>query len=146
MIEIVKGGEVFAPQKLGKKDILVVNGRIVAIEDSISVSELSPQVIDAQDRIVCPGFIDQHVHITGGGGQFGFASFIPELFAGDLLAVGTTTVLGLLGTDGFVKELSTLYSKAKALNETGVTAYMLTGYYGLPEKTLFGSVQGPDLY
>jgi len=146
MIEIVKGGEVFAPQKLGKKDILVVNGRIVAIEDSISVSELSPQVIDAQDRIVCPGFIDQHVHITGGGGQFGFASFIPELFADDLLAVGTTTVLGLLGTDGFVKELSTLFSKAKALDETGVTAYMLTSYYGLPEKTLCGSVAEDLIY
>ncbi len=146
MVTIVKGGEVYAPQKLGIKDILIVNGRIIAIEDSITVSELSPQIIDASDKIVCPGFIDQHVHITGGGGQFGFASFIPELFAGDLLAVGTTTVLGLLGTDGFVKELSTLYSKAKALDETGVTAYMLTGYYGLPEKTLFGSVAEDLIY
>jgi len=140
MVTIVKGGEVYAPHKLGRKDILSANGRIIAIEDSIAVSELSPLIIDAHDKIVCPGFIDQHVHITGGGGQFGFASFIPELFAGDLLTVGTTTVMGLLGTDGFVKELSTLYSKAKALDETGVTAYMLTGYYGLPEKTLFGSV------
>ncbi len=140
MVKIVKGGEVYAPIKLGKKDILIVNGRIIAIEDSITVSELSPEIIDARDKIVCPGFIDQHVHITGGGGQFGFASFIPELFAGDLLAVGTTTVLGLLGTDGFVKELSTLYSKTKALDETGVTAYMLTSFYGLPEKTLCGSV------
>jgi len=146
MVTIVKGGEVYAPHKLGRKDILTVNGRVIAIEDSISVSELSPEIIDAHDKIVCPGFIDQHVHITGGGGQFGFASFIPELFAGDLLAVGTTTVLGLLGTDGFVKELSTLYSKAKALDETGVTAYMLTGYYGLPEKTLFGSVAEDLIY
>jgi len=146
MVTIVKGGEVYTPDKLGRKDILSVNGRIIAIEDSITVSELSPVIIDAHDKIVCPGFIDQHVHITGGGGQFGFASFIPELFAGDLLAVGTTTVLGLLGTDGFVKELSTLYSKAKALNETGVTAYMLTGYYGLPEKTLFGSVAEDLIY
>jgi len=140
MVTIVKGGEVYAPQKQGRKDILIVNGRIIAIEDSITVSELSPEIIDASDKIVCPGFIDQHVHITGGGGQFGFASFIPELFAEDLLAVGTTTVLGLLGTDGFVKELSTLYSKAKALDETGVTAFMLTSFYGLPEKTLCGSI------
>ena len=146
MVKIVKGGEVYAPNKLGKKDILIVNDRIIAIEDSISVSELSPLIIDAHDKIVCPGFIDQHVHITGGGGQFGFASFIPELFADDLLAVGTTTVLGLLGTDGFVKELSTLYSKAKALDETGVTAYMLTSYYGLPEKTLCGSVAEDLIY
>lgn len=140
MIVILKGGEVYAPEKLGKKDILVVNRQIVAIEDSIDLKELSPVIIDAGGRKVCPGFIDQHVHVTGGGGQFGFSSFIPELSAGDLLAVGTTTVLGLLGTDGFVKELSTLYSKVKALDDTGVTAYMLTSYYGLPEKTICNSV------
>ncbi len=137
---LLKGGEVYAPEKLGKKDILIINNQIIAIGDSLSVSELSPTVIDVKGKIVCPGFIDQHVHITGGGGQFGFASFIPELFAEDLLAVGTTTVLGLLGTDGFVKELSTLYRKAKALDETGVTAFMLTSFYGLPEKTLCGSI------
>jgi len=140
MTYLLKGGDVYAPEKLGKKDILIINNQVVAIEDSLSVSELSPTVIDVGGKTVCPGFIDQHVHITGGGGQFGFSSFIPELFAGNLLAVGTTTVMGLLGTDGFVKELSTLYSKAKALDATGVTAYMLTSYYGLPEKTLCGSV------
>lgn len=140
MISIIKGGEVYAPERLGKKDILTVNGKIVAVEDSINLKDLSPAIIDADDKKVCPGFIDQHVHVTGGGGQFGFSSFIAELSAGDLLAVGTTTVLGLLGTDGFVKELSTLYSKVKALDDTGVTAYMLTSYYGLPEKTICGSV------
>jgi beta-aspartyl-dipeptidase (metallo-type) len=141
MVYIIRGGEVYAPQRLGKKDILIVNNKIIAIGESLSVSELSPVVIDASDKIVCPGFIDQHVHITGGGGQFGFASFIPELFAGDLLAIGTTTVLGLLGTDGFVKELSTLYSKAQALNETGVTAYMLTGFTVCLKKPFSGLLQ-----
>lgn len=136
----MKSGQVFTPEKAGRKDILIAGGRIIAVADSLQVSELKPEVIDASGLFVCPGFIDQHVHITGGGGQFGFASFIPELFASDLLSVGTTTVVGLLGTDGFVKELTTLYAKAKALGETGVTSYILTSYYGLPEKTFCGSV------
>ena len=140
MISIIKGGDVYAPHRIGKKDILSVNGRIIALGDSFNLEELSPEIIDVSGKKVCPGFIDQHVHVTGGGGQFGFASFITELNAGDLLAVGTTTVLGLLGTDGFVKELSTLYAKVKSLEETGVTAFMLTSYYGLPEKTICGSV------
>lgn len=140
MVVLLKSGMVYTPEKIGKKDILVAGGRIIAIADSLQVTELNPEVIDVSGLYVCPGFIDQHVHITGGGGQFGFASFIPELFAGDLLSSGTTTVVGLLGTDGFVKELTTLYAKAKALEETGVSSYILTSYYGLPEKTLCGSV------
>ena len=58
----------------------------------------------------------------------------------ELVACGTTTVLGMLGTDGFAKELTTLYAKAKAIDDDGLSAYMLTSYYGLPTKTLMNSV------
>ena len=140
MVTVIKGGEVYAPERIGRKDILVVNGKIVAIDNELSVKELRPEILDARGMVVCSGFIDQHVHITGGGGQFGFDSFIPELTAADLLGAGTTTVVGLLGTDGYIKELTTLYGKTKALDQSGVTAYMLTNFYGLPEKTICGSV------
>ena len=58
----------------------------------------------------------------------------------ELVACGTTTVVGLLGTDGFVKELTTLYAKTKALEDDGLSAYMLTSFYGLPPKTLMSCV------
>lgn len=58
----------------------------------------------------------------------------------ELIACGTTTVVGLLGTDGFVKELTQLYAKAKALDMEGISSYILTSYYGLPEKTFLNSV------
>ncbi len=48
--------------------------------------------------------------------------------------------MGLLGTDGVTKSLRTLYAKTKALDKEGITAYMLTGYFGLPPITLTGSV------
>ena len=83
-----------------------------------------------------PGCIDQHVHIIGGGGQTGYFSLAPEVPLSRLLACGTTTVVGLLGTDGFVKQLPALYAKTKALCMDGISAYMLTGYYGLPTPTL----------
>jgi beta-aspartyl-dipeptidase (metallo-type) len=67
MTYLLKGGDVYDPEKLGKKDILIINNQVVAIEDSLSVSELSPTVIDVGGKTVCPGFIDQHVHITGVG-------------------------------------------------------------------------------
>lgn len=123
-----------------ESEVLVSAGKILAISDRINISGCDIKIVDAEGRYLCPGFIDEHVHIIGGGGQMGHTSFIPEVTVQDLAKVGTTTVVGLLGTDGFVKELSTLYSKTKALDESGISAYMLTSYYGLPEKTITGSV------
>lgn len=127
-------------------EVLTANGKILAIGDNLSVTGCAVQEFDLEGRFLCPGFIDQHVHVTGGGGQFGFASFIPEVTVPELAATGTTTVVGLLGTDGFVKELSTLYAKVKALDAEGLSAYMLTSYYGLPEKTITGSVAEDLIY
>lgn len=46
-----------------------------------------------------PGFVDMHVHVTGGGGEAGPASRCPESQLSDFLRVGTTTVVGVCGTD-----------------------------------------------
>lgn len=143
---LIKNAEVYAPSSLGMNDILLFGNKIAQIAPQIHLSGLPVQTIDAQGKIVTPGFIDQHVHITGGGGQQGFASLVPEVTVSELVSCGTTTVVGMLGTDGFVKELSALYAKAKALDADGLTAYMLTSFYGLPERTLTGSVAEDLIY
>ena len=88
------------------------------IDESINLSGIEYQIFDLSGKIVTPGFIDQHVHITGGGGQAGYSSMVPEVQMSELIACGTTTVVGVLGTDGFVKELTTLYAKCKALDSS----------------------------
>ncbi len=79
--------------------------------------------------------------MTGGGGEQGFASRVPESRMEDIATTGVTTVLGLLGTDGISRSLENLYAKTCALNEEGISAYMLTGSYSLPSVTLTGSVE-----
>ena len=140
MLKLIKNAEVYAPERLGRKDILVAGEKIIQIGSSINISGINVEVFDMKGKILTPGFIDQHVHITGGGGQTGYCSLVPEVQMSELIACGTTTVVGMLGTDGFVKELTTLYAKCKALDMDGITAYMHTNYYGLPEKTLMSSV------
>ncbi|MDD2595960.1 MAG: beta-aspartyl-peptidase [Bacteroidales bacterium] len=145
MITLIKNARLFSPMEEGIKDILIVNGKIEKVDDRIELSGIEYDMIDACGRIVTPGFIDKHVHITGGGGEFGFGSFATEVTAEELLGVGTTTVLGLLGTDGVVKEVTTLYAKTKNL-DTRLTAYMLSGSYSFPPKTITGSIDGDIIF
>jgi beta-aspartyl-dipeptidase (metallo-type) len=143
---LFKNCKIYSPEPLPATQVLVAGEKVIAIEESIRIEGCEVDIHDLEGRCLCPGFIDQHVHITGGGGQFGPASFIPEITMQELVATGTTTVVGLLGTDGIVKELSSLYNKTKALEAQGMTAFMLTNYYGLPEKTMTGSVSGDMVF
>ncbi len=146
MLKLIRNGLVYSPNKLGKKDILIAGEKIVKVDEHISLSGIEVTEFDFEGKIVTPGFIDQHVHITGGGGQAGYSSMVPEVQMSELIACGTTTVVGMLGTDGFVKELTTLYAKCKALDMDGITAFMLTSYYGLPEKTILSSVANDMIF
>ena len=133
----------YTPEHLGLSDILIAGGKIEAIAPAgqLGFGYAGAQTVDAGGRKVVPGLIDLHVHVTGGGGEQGFASRVPESRMEDIAATGVTTVLGLLGTDGITRSLENLYAKVQALNEEGITAYMLTGSYSLPSVTLTGSVE-----
>ncbi len=127
---LIKGAEVYAPEYLGKKDVLIAGEKIERIGEDLPEYE-GCQVIDGTGRIVAPGFIDRHVHITGGGGEGSFHTQAPH---------GVTTVVGLLGTDGISRSTENLVAKAKALKEEGISAYCCCGAYGHPGPTITGSI------
>lgn len=129
----------YAPEYLGKKDVLIAGEKIERIGDDLPEYE-GCQVIDGTGRIVTPGFIDRHVHITGGGGEGSFHTQAPQVQLSDLIRGGVTTVVGLLGTDGISRSTENLVAKAKALKEEGISAYCCCGAYGYPGPTITGSV------
>lgn len=145
-MKIVKNAELYSPEYLGKKDLLIGEEKILAIQDNIDIKLEGVEVIDAQGKIVTPGLIDQHIHIIGAGGKQGFYSMTPEISSAELIQSGTTTVMGLLGTDGVAKSLKALYAKTKSLWQEGLTAYMLTSYFGLPAITLMGSIMDDMIF
>ena len=140
MFTMIRGAEVYSPEKAGRQDILICNDKIVDIGRSLHFDYPGLQEIQARGMLAVPGFLDQHVHITGGGGEDGFRSRIREIDITQLIRGGITTVVGLLGTDGTTRSMENLVAKTKALNEEGVTAYCLTGSYEYPSPTLTGSV------
>ena len=133
-MKLIRQAEVYAPEYLGKKDILVINDKIVAIEDQISggFDQLAIEEIDGSSLIATPGFIDCHFHILGGGGEGGYQNRTPEVTLSQLTTAGVTTVVGCLGTDGVGRDMVALISKAKGLEAEGISTYVYDGSYRLP--------------
>lgn len=141
---LIKNADIYAPKHLGEKELLIAGGKIVAIEDKININSKELKIIDAKGMKLSPGFIDTHVHITGGGGEGGYKSIVPPLSFSSFIKAGLTTVLGLLGTDGITRSVENLVAKAKGLKEEGLSVYALTGSYSYPSCTITGDV-GKDI-
>ncbi len=145
MLKLVRNGEIYAPEYLGKKDLLIVDEKIGYIDDQIDVPEgffgEKVEVIDAGGQVIVPGFIDSHVHIMGGGGEGSFKTRTPELMLTDVTTSGITTLIGVIGTDGTTRTMASLIAKARGLEEEGITCYVQTGSYQVPVKTLTGKIE-----
>ena len=84
---------------LGAAEILVVDGRIAEVGKSVARPE-GARVIDLSSKFVMPGFIDSHVHLTGGarffantmGGNDASLTLNGVYACGQLLNNGFTTV------------------------------------------------------
>lgn len=137
---LLRQADVYAPEHLGVKDVLVCAGSIEAIDDHLEMGKGCREV-DAGGCFLVPGLIDQHEHIIGGGGEGGFHTRTPEIQLSSLIRSGITTVLGLLGTDDMTRSVEDLVAKAKALKEEGISAYALCGAYGYPPAAITGSVK-----
>ncbi|HOG01669.1 MAG: Isoaspartyl dipeptidase [Betaproteobacteria bacterium ADurb.Bin341] len=124
------------------RDILVCGRQIIEIDDKIDCGlRALDAVLDAEGMVAIPGYFDQHVHITGGGGEGGFSAQVPPIKLSQLIRAGVTTLVGLLGTDGTTRSVENLVAKTKALNEEGWSAFCLTGSYEFPSPTITGSVR-----
>jgi len=141
MLILIKNADVYAPEKLGHKDILLANDKIAAIEDHVDIPEsLDLIVIDATGLKLVPGLIDSHVHITGGGGEGGPGTRMQELQLSMMIEAGVTTVIGCLGTDGITRNVESVLMKVKSLRSQGVSAWMYTGAYQVPPPSITGDI------
>lgn len=145
MFTIIKNGNIYSPKYIGQSSILIQGQTILKIGD-IDIEkfkDIDPNlnIIDAEDNILIPGIIDPHIHLLGGGGEAGYMTRTPEVNLSELIECGITSVIGLIGTDGISRTLSSLYAKAKALEAEGISTYMYTGNYHLPVTTITDSIK-----
>ena len=146
---LIRQGTVYTPDNIGKMDVLIAGGKILRLfrpgdkEAELLARSSLAIVLNASGAAVVPGLVDIHVHVTGGGGEAGPASRVPEAPLSQLLRGGLTTVVGVLGMDSVTRSPDVLLSKVTALNRGPLTAFMWTGAYSvLPDvPTVTGSIQ-----
>jgi len=138
---LIRNVQVFAPQELGLRDVLVVGEQVVRVAPDLGAFASLPEVktIEGGGRYLTPGFIDAHVHISGGGGGAGFGSRGPEINFSEAMLAGITTVLGCVGIDQEGRDLQSLLAKTRSLEFRGMTARMLTGGFDW-RVTVTGSI------
>lgn len=144
---LIEKTDVYAPEYIGKTDILIGGGKILAVGNDLinhGLPKIDMEIIDGSGLKTVPGLIDGHVHIAGSGGEGGPATRTPELQLSQMLRAGVTSVVGLLGTDGMTRNLEGVLMKVKSLRAEGVSAWMYTGAYQVPTPTILGDV-GRDI-
>lgn len=141
---LLRNADLHAPEPLGLKQLLVGGGRVlwIAAAEAPAPGGLPCEVLDLEGRALVPGLVDGHVHVTGGGGEDGFASRVPALPLSRYTAGGVTTVIGLLGTDDLARGPRELVAGLLGLREQGLSAWGYCGGYHVPPVTLTGSVRG----
>ena len=141
MIKLLKNVQIFRDGQWKPSELLIADKRIAAVANKIGCEYDGMEVIDGKGMRAIPGYMDQHIHITGGGGEGGFSNQVPPLKFSAPVKAGITTIVGLLGTDGTTRSVESLVAKAKAFREQGLTCFCLTGAYQYPSPTVTGSVR-----
>jgi beta-aspartyl-dipeptidase (metallo-type) len=147
-LTLIRNASVFAPEALGLCQLLIGGGKVLWIG---SVDEVAPSlpgllIVDLDGKRLIPGLIDGHAHVTGGGGEGGFATRVPPVPLSQFTAAGVTTVVSVLGTDDLARSPGELLASVYALREQGLSAFAWCGGYHLPPVTLTGSVRGDIVY
>jgi beta-aspartyl-dipeptidase (metallo-type) len=150
MLTLITNGDVYAPEPMGRRDILLTDGKIAKVggidRDAVERVGVECEIIDAKGCLVVPGLIDPHVHLLGGSGESGFSTQTPEFFIGELVRFGITTVVGTLGVDTTMKTMAGLLAKAKALKEEGLNAFVWTGGSSIPPTSIMQSVRDDIMF
>ena len=91
---VVRGGQVVTPMGVGEWDVAVQGEKIVAVAAPGTLTDEVGRVVDAAGKIVVPGGIEPHAHISApimGHGDLKTAP--PEQVSRAALFGGTTTIL-----------------------------------------------------
>ena len=101
---LLKGGSVFTETGFLKRDVLLSEGKIQAVEKQIE-TDLDCEVFDISGCVVSPGFVDLHTHLRQPGDEIS-----ETLYSGSQAAAfgGYTSVTAMANTDPVTDDPATV--------------------------------------
>ena len=119
---LIKNGNVYINKSFSKKDILIENGLIKAVENSIN--EQADKVIDADKFTVMPGFVDLHCHLREPG-----QTQKEDIYTGTRAAAkgGFTTVCAMPNTDPIIDSIATVEFVQRKAKDIGFCKVKVIG-------------------
>jgi len=119
---VISGGKVFFNGSILEGGIAVDGGKIVAVAKDSGLPG-AEEHFDIRGRILCPGFIDTHVHLRDMN-----YSYKEDFKSGTLAAAagGFTTVLDMPNTDPITDSLGKM---AEKMDRARANAYVNVGFY-----------------
>jgi len=131
---VISGGKVFFNGTILEGGIAVEGGKIAAVAKDAGLPR-GEERFDIRGRILCPGFIDSHVHLRDMN-----YSYKEDFRSGTLAAAagGFTTVLDMPNTDPITDSLNRMADK---IDRARANAYVNVGFYlALTKRTDFRAV------
>jgi len=128
---VISGGKVFFNGTILDGGVAVEGGKIVAVAKDAGLPR-GEERFDIRGRILCPGFIDSHVHLRDMN-----YSYKEDFRSGTLAAAagGFTTVLDMPNTDPITDSLGRMADK---IDRARTNAYVNVGFYlALTKRTDF---------
>lgn len=121
---LIKGGRVIDPANEinDVMDVLIEDGRIKTVDKNLKEAEA--EIVDATGKMVCPGFIDMHVHLREPGFEYkeDIASGTRAAAAG-----GFTTVCCMPNTDPVIDNAAVASFVRERARKSGVVNVMPIG-------------------
>ena len=126
----IRAGRLITPlHEIADGAVLVDNGVILAVgPQNETPSPVEAEAIDASGRIVCPGFIDCHIH-GGGGAAFTDGPGVIRTLVKRLASHGTTACLASLTGAPNLDELLAQIAAIAALRRQGPPGSQIAGIH-----------------
>ena len=91
---LIKNANLYDPDPKGIRDILIVDEKVFSVAEHIDPPELSVpvEVVSADGKTVIPVYVDQHVHVIGGGSDADLVILDEEFLVDTVFARGQKMV------------------------------------------------------